>query len=174
MYKRQPYFGLSQEALPISERSSLISNDHRDDVHPREHDIHFIKCCYERETIYYYPLSIVQPTTGEHDHPLSRMNGLWVGSYGGHGLELLHFEFFHEFTCPPVSDDASTNEETVSDALVARKISGDRNVPHGKISFAAIRPMEVESDSPLSYEGIGQSTKIAVIKNEVFLHLFSF
>ncbi|CAF0888219.1 unnamed protein product [Adineta ricciae] len=152
----EPYFGLSQEALPISERSSLILNDHRDDAHPRERDIHFIKCCYEHETIYYYPLSIVQPTTSEHDHPLSRLNGLWVGSYGGHGLELLHLEFFHEFTCPSVSDDTSTNEETISDALVARKISGDRNVPHGKISFAAIRPIEVESDSPLSYEGIGQ------------------
>ncbi|CAF1088630.1 unnamed protein product [Adineta ricciae] len=152
----EPYFGLSQEALPISERSSLILNDHRDDAYPRERDIHFIKCCYEHQIIYYYPLSIVQPTTGEHDHPLSRLNGLWVGSYGGHGLELLHLEFFHEFTYSSVSDDASTNEETVSDALVARKISGDRNVPHGKISFAAIRPIEVESDSPPSYEGIGQ------------------
>jgi len=152
----QQYFGLSQEALPINERSSLITHDHDSTDGPEERDIYFTRHCSDASSTVYHPLSIPQPTTGENDHPLSRLNGLWIGSYGGHGLEILRFEFCHEFSCPTTVDGRSKDIEIVPNALVARKISGDPNVPHSQISFAAIRPIEVESDSPICYEGVGQ------------------
>ncbi|UJR37129.1 hypothetical protein I4U23_029833 [Adineta vaga] len=154
--RNKQYFGLSQEALPINERSSLILHDHDETTNSDEQDLYFIQRCSEHSTILYHPISLPQPTIGDNNHPLSRLNGFWVGSYGGHGLELLYLEFYHELTCPPVADDPSTGEEVVSNVIVARKISGDRNIPHGKISFAAVRPLENESDSPPAYEGIGQ------------------
>jgi len=155
----EQYFGLSQEALPINERSSLVSHDHNFTDSPEGPDIYFMKHCSDTSSIVYHPLSIPQPTISDNDHPLSRLNGIWVGTYGGHGLELLHLEFHHEFTCPATVDGRSKEVKIVPNVLVARKITGDRNVPHSQISFAAIYPIEVESDSPICYEGIGQSKK---------------
>ncbi|CAF2484739.1 unnamed protein product [Rotaria sp. Silwood2] len=152
----QQYFGLSLEALPVNERSSLVSHDHHFMDSPEGRDIYFTRHCSDNSSIIYHPLSIPQPRIGENDHPLSRFNGLWVGSYGGHGLELLYFELCHEFTCPTTVDGISKDVEIVPNALVARKISGDPNVPHSKISFAATHAIETDSDSPKCYEGIGQ------------------
>jgi len=156
---QQKYFGLSQEALPVNERSLLITHDHDLTDNPEGRDIYFTRHCSDDSAIIYHPLSIRQPTISDNNHPLSRLIGIWVGSYGGHGLELLYLEFFHEFTCPTTVDGRSKDVEIVPNALVARKISGDPNVPHSQISFAAIHPIEVESNSPLCYEGIGQSKK---------------
>ena len=152
----EQYFGLSQEALPVEERSSLLLHDHNLTDAPEGPDISFVKDCPNGMSIVYHPFSIPQPTA---DHPLSRLNGLWVGTYGGHGLEILHLELCHQFTCPATADGEGRNEEIVPYALVARKITGDRNVPQSKITFAAVRPIEDDSDSPIRYEGIGQSMR---------------
>ncbi len=153
----EQYFGLSQRALLVNERSSLVSHDHNSTDFGEGNDIFFIRRCPNTLPVAYHPLSIPQPRTGDNDHPLARFNGLWVGSYGGHGLEILHLEVCDEFTCPPTVDGTSKDSKIVPNALIARKISGDPNVPHSKISFAAIQPIEVESNSPIFYEGIGQS-----------------
>jgi hypothetical protein len=155
----EKYFGLSQEALPVNERSSLVSHDHNFTDGPEGPDIYFMRHCSDTASIIYHPLSIPQPLVGDHNHPLSRLNGLWVGMYGGHGLEILHLEFCREFTCPSTIDGRSRSEEIVPNVLVARKITGDRNVPQSQISFAAVYPIEVDSNSPICYEGIGQSKK---------------
>jgi hypothetical protein len=160
------YFGLSQEVLPVNKRSLLISHDHQFSNSPEEGDIYFTRHCTDPSPIVYHPLSIPEPTTGSNDHPLSRLNGFWVGSYGGHGLEVLHLEFSPQFNCPTTADDGEEHEEVVTNALIARKISGDPNVPHGKISFAAIRHIEAQEDSPECYEGIGQSKRI--VKDKIF------
>ncbi|CAF3612492.1 unnamed protein product [Adineta steineri] len=175
----QQYFGLSQEALRSNERSLLITHDHDLTEIPGERDIYFTRHCSDDSIIIYHPLSIPQPTTDASNHSLSRLNGLWIGSYGGHGLELLHLELCHDFTCPTTVDGMLTDAAIVPDALIARKISGDPNVPHGKITFAAIHPLEGESDSPLCYEGIGQiahtgyvnpqfiRTKVTILSNDM-------
>ena len=148
----QQYFGLSQEALPANERSSVISYEPGPLEDADRRDIYFTKACSNGQMIVYRPLAIPEPST---DHPLARFNGIWVGSYGGHGLELLHLEVSDHFNGPTIVDGEAT--EGVPMALVATKISGDNNVPHRKISFAALRPIETQSDSPTEYEGIGQS-----------------
>ncbi|CAF5120072.1 unnamed protein product [Rotaria magnacalcarata] len=152
----QQYFGLSHEALSVNERSLLVSHDHNFMEGPEGRDIYFSRNCIDG-SIVYHPLSIPRPSTTNTDHPLSRFNGLWVGSYGGHGLELIHVELCHDFTCPTTVDGRSKDVEIISNALVGRKISGDPNVPHSQISFAATHPIEVvDPNSPTSYEGIGQ------------------
>lgn len=153
----EKYFGLSQEALPVNERSSLVLHDHTSSDGPEEQDVYFVRICPARGSIVYHPLTIPQPKLGEQDHLLARLNGIWVGTYGGHGLEILHLEFCEQFICPKAIDGRSRNVETVSNVLVARKITGDRNVPHSQISFAAVYPLEVDPDSPPCFEGIGQS-----------------
>ncbi len=155
--ENEKYFGLSQEALPVDERSSLVSHDHNFMDSPEGADVYFVRHCSDTSSIVYHPLSIPRPSIGDNEHPLSRLNGIWVGTYGGHGLELLHIELCHEFTCPTTVDGISKDVKIVPNVLVARKITGDYNVPHSQISFAAVSPIEVESDSPICYEGIGQS-----------------
>ena len=155
----EKYFGLSQEALPVNERSSLVLHDHASSNGPEERDIYFVRNCFDQGSIVYHPLTIPRPKLSEQDHPLARLNGIWVGTYGGHGLEILHLEFCQQFICPKAIDGRSRNVETVSNVLVARKITGDRNVPHSQISFAAVYPLEVDPDSLPCYEGIGQSKK---------------
>lgn len=148
------FFGLAQEALPEANRSSLIDHDHEFDEEIQDFDLFFMKHCLNKQPIIYHPLSIPQNTN---QHPLARLNGLWVGTYGGHGLEILRLEFLEEFNCPGTIDGRQKTDVNVNNVLVARKITGDRNVPHGQISFAAIYPIESNSDSPICYEGIGQS-----------------
>ena len=155
--KHEKYFGLSQEALPVNKRSSLVLHDHQGDDETEEADIYFVRNCSEQVSIVYHPLTIPRSNTDDNAHPLERLNGVWVGTYGGHGLEMLHVEFCEQFLCPKAIDGRSRNVETVANVLVARKITGDRNVPHSQISFAAVYPLEIDSDSPPCYEGIGQS-----------------
>jgi hypothetical protein len=154
----QVYFGLSQDALPVNERSSLIS---RDSI-VIERDIYFIQQCSTNSprSIIYRPLAIIKPITSDNQHRFARFNGIWVGSYGGHGLELLQLEYCQQFSCPTTVDGNRTCVEVVPDALVATKISGDPNIPHGQMSFAAVRLLANQKESNKYYEGIGQSTTI--------------
>ena len=153
----QQHFGLSQEALNANERSLLLSHDHNHVNCPEEHDIYFTIRCSDTSSVVYHPVSSPRPESSDNDHPLSRYSGLWVGTYGSHGLELLHFEFCYQFVCPATVDGERKDDEIVRNALVARKITGDFNVPHSQISFAATHPMKSETDAPVCYDGIGQS-----------------
>ena len=153
----QPYFGLSQEALPVEERSALVTRDSIDAENPQARDIYFIRHCQPHSPIVYRPLTIPEPKTDSNDHPLARFSGLWVGTYGGHGLEILHLECRQQFSCPITADGVATEAEIVPTALIATKITGDPNVPHGQISFAAVRPRPLQPESRPSYDGVGQS-----------------
>jgi len=48
--------------------------------------------------------------------PQFNLDGLWVGKFGSHGFEMVNVTY-------------------VGDVLVANKVTGDRNVPKGEVSF---------------------------------------
>lgn len=50
--------------------------------------------------------------------PQFNLDGLWVGKYGNHGYEMINITY-------------------VGDTLIAFKVTGDKNVPRGEISFQA-------------------------------------
>ena len=148
----QPYFGLSQELLPEEQRSALITRDAMGIDHHEGSDVYFLLHCSEQSSITYRPLFISSPLTNAGNHSLARLNGIWVGSYGGHGLEILYLKYAQDFSYSITHDEEETFTETTPHALIARKISGDPNVPHGQISFAAVRSLTEKI-----YLGIGQS-----------------
>lgn len=156
------YFGLSHEALPANERSLLVTHDHDHTDIPEQNDVYFVRTCAAVAFVF-HPFSVPKPLISEDAHPLSRLNGVWVGSYGGHGLELLYVEICHNFTCPITIDGGSKESEIVPIALVGRKITGDPNVPHSKISFAVTHLIQADSDTPSYYEGVGQSKKLFIM-----------
>jgi len=50
--------------------------------------------------------------------PQFNLHGLWIGKYGDHGYEMVNITY-------------------VGDTLFAHKVTGDRNVPKGELSFTA-------------------------------------
>lgn len=107
--------------------------------------------------------------------PQYNLDGLWVGKYGKHGYEMINVTYF-------------------GDTLIATKVTGDKNVPMGEISFQAdLTPMGLRKktgvkgkvESPLDpitltnkaakkwgtsqltrYGGLGQVAKEGFINNK--------
>eukprot|EP00527_Entomoneis_sp_CCMP2396_P002291 CAMPEP_0198149968 /NCGR_PEP_ID=MMETSP1443-20131203/48812_1 /TAXON_ID=186043 /ORGANISM="Entomoneis sp., Strain CCMP2396" /LENGTH=408 /DNA_ID=CAMNT_0043815143 /DNA_START=17 /DNA_END=1243 /DNA_ORIENTATION=+ len=70
------------------------------------------------------------------------LEGLWVGSYGDNGQELINVTYS-------------------GDTLIASKVTGDTNVPRGKISFSAeLSPPNSSSLEPLKVSFENEATQL--------------
>ncbi|GAA5926497.1 hypothetical protein JCM3775_001034 [Rhodotorula graminis] len=112
------------------------------------------------------PLSWDDPSpVDEHGDVLaSSLEGLWLGTYGGHGLEFVHLTT--GFVEMPVDEDEGRAEERrgydSSDSegedrrvqyrrvVTATKVTGDPNVPSGQTSWVAILPPSSRHSHPLA------------------------
>lgn len=63
--------------------------------------------------------------------PQFNLEGLWVGKYGSHGFEMINVTYS-------------------GDTLVAYKVTGDKNIPRGEISFTADLSPHDPADVPSS------------------------
>lgn len=63
--------------------------------------------------------------------PHFNLEGLWVGKYGSHGYEMINITY-------------------VGDNLIAYKVTGDKNVPRGEITFQADLTPSISSSSRTS------------------------
>jgi hypothetical protein len=71
-----------------------------------------------------------QATAARSCLPQFNLDGLWVGKYGSHGYELINVTY-------------------VGDMLRAEKVTGDRNVPRGEVTFQVdLNPLPSSSPSP--------------------------
>ncbi|BGP44725.1 hypothetical protein JCM10450v2_000539 [Rhodotorula kratochvilovae] len=91
----------------------------------------------------------------------SSLEGLWLGTYGGHGLEFVHLSTgFVEL--PAGEGDVTEEEYDSSDSegmdrrsvyrrvVTATKVTGDPNVPSGQTSWLAILPGSPRHAHPLT------------------------
>mmetsp|Transcript_24779 Transcript_24779/g.53448 ORF Transcript_24779/g.53448 Transcript_24779/m.53448 type:complete len:433 (-) Transcript_24779:130-1428(-) len=65
--------------------------------------------------------------------PQFNLEGLWVGKYGSHGFEMINVTYS-------------------GDQLIAYKVTGDKNIPRGEISFTANLSPNMDSDIPSSQQ----------------------
>ena len=78
--------------------------------------------------------------------PQFNLDGLWVGKYGSHGYELINVTY-------------------VGDTLIGSKVTGDRNVPRGEITFQVdLNPLQrmSSSSSSASTSSSPQSTRQSI------------
>ncbi|KAL3810824.1 hypothetical protein ACHAXA_007514 [Cyclostephanos tholiformis] len=69
--------------------------------------------------------------------PQFNLEGLWVGKYGSHGFEMINVTY-------------------TGDRLVAYKVTGDRNIPRGEITFTA--DLSVRHDTKVDDVDVGSSS----------------
>ncbi|GAA6047156.1 hypothetical protein JCM3770_006927 [Rhodotorula araucariae] len=107
----------------------------------------------------------------------SSLEGLWLGTYGGHGLEFVHLSTgFVEL--PADEGDVTEEEYDSSDSegmgrrsiyrrvVTATKVTGDPNVPSGQTSWLAILPGSPQRAHPLT-------ATLPTVPRETFQHLSS-
>lgn len=102
--------------------------------------------------------------TPEGDITASSLEGLWVGSYGPHGLEFGWLSVkLHEESVSP--EDGSRSYERVIDFV---KATGDSNVPSGQVSWSAMLP-SLTLPSNASLEDPTSLGTIPSVSNETLL-----
>ncbi|ORY75015.1 hypothetical protein BCR35DRAFT_306425 [Leucosporidium creatinivorum] len=77
------------------------------------------------------------PTTTEAEVAAASLEGLWVGTYGGHGLE---FGYLNLKLTPEDSDAEDSETRTYQRVIDFTKVTGDSNVPSGQLSWTASLP----------------------------------
>ena len=68
--------------------------------------------------------------------PVKPVEGVWAGTYGGHGVEFLLLRYTNRSSAVPSSSSSSTSSQSTL-YLEMHKITGDHNVPRGEISLKA-------------------------------------